>query len=262
MKSSPSADLPTIPAAPNRLGELIVAYGLVRPAVWAAFHTVWLASDGPLPHPADGPLIFYMNHPGWWDGYMAYLLHHELFGRRVEGYLMMEEAQLSAFRFFAWCGAFSVDRHSPRSAERSVRYIAALLRQRRSRALWILPQGMIVPPDRRPIALFPGTAWVAQRAGGALLVPVAMRYEFGAEQQPEVFVRLGEPHRAAAGVDRKQLSADVTDRLTATLDRLRDDVVLGRTGDYRPLLRGRVGIDKLTGSLGRWLARRISKGAR
>jgi 1-acyl-sn-glycerol-3-phosphate acyltransferase len=83
------------------------------------FHRVWLKVEGPLPQPADGPMVFYMNHPGWWDGYMAFLLDKIVLRERFESYIMMEEKQLRAYRFFTLCGAFSVDRRRPGEAERS-----------------------------------------------------------------------------------------------------------------------------------------------
>ena len=69
-----AADRPAIPAARNRIGKELIYRLMVLLACWGAFHKVWLKVEGPLPHPADGPMVVYMNHPGWWDGYMAFLL--------------------------------------------------------------------------------------------------------------------------------------------------------------------------------------------
>jgi chlorobactene lauroyltransferase len=241
---SDATEAPAIPAARNRLGKELIYRTLVLPACWGTWSRVWLKVEGPLPHPAEGPLVVYMNHPGWWDGYMAFLLDKIVFRERFESYIMMEEKQLRAYRFFTLCGAFSVDRKRPGDAERSVNYISRLLRERRNRILWILPQGRIAPNDQRPLRVFPGAARVALRSG-ALLWPVALRYEFRGEQRPEAFIRVGPPHLPQPGTNDEALTETIRARLTTAVDALRDEVNADRLDHYRVLLAGRPGIDKL-----------------
>jgi 1-acyl-sn-glycerol-3-phosphate acyltransferase len=251
------ADMPAIPARRSRISKELIYRFMVLPACWGAFHRVRLMVDGPLPHPADGPLVAYMNHPGWWDGYMAFLLDRLLLRERFESYIMMEERQLRAYRFFTLCGAFSVDRDRPGEALRSLGYITRLLREQRNRVLWIMPQGRITPNDRRPLTVYPGAARVALRSG-ALLWPVALRYEFRGEQQPEAFIRAGPPHRPAPGAGARVLTEEIAARLTAAADALRDEVNEERLEGYQTLLAGRPGVNRLFDSflevLGRVLA--------
>ena len=176
---------------------------------------------------------------------MAFLLDKRVFRERLESYIMMEEKQLRAYRFFTLCGAFSVDRRRAGEADRSVGYISRLLRERRNRILWILPQGRIAPNDRRPLTVFPGAARVALRSGDALLWPVALRYEFRGEQQPEAFIRAGPPHRAQPGMDEQQLTLAIQRQLTAAVDALRDEVTNDQLDGYRELLSGRPGINRV-----------------
>jgi 1-acyl-sn-glycerol-3-phosphate acyltransferase len=238
-------DLPAIPARRNRPGEALIYWVLVRSAVWSHFNRVWLQVEGPLPHPADGPLIMYPNHPSWWDGYMCFLLTRKVLGGCFEAYLMMEEPELRRYRFFSWAGCFSVDRADPRSAARSVAYISRLLAEGRTRALVIFPQGAIAPNDRRPLDVYSGAARIARGAGGATLWPIALRYEFGGEQRPEAFIRAGPMHHAPADADTRALTAEVARRLTTAADALRDDVTNGRLDGYRVLLHGRAGVNRL-----------------
>jgi hypothetical protein len=247
---------PRIPARHNRLGDALVYWGLVRWAIWSHFDRVWLKVDGPPPRAEEGPLIGYLNHPSWWDGYMAFVLNRAVLRDRFEGYLMMDERELRRYRFFAWAGAFSVDRHDPRAAMRSVAYIGRLLAERRERSLWIFPQGEITPNDRRPLALFPGVAHIARRAGGATLWPVALRYEFRGEQRPEAFIRAGPAHRAAPDADPRALTAAIAARLAAACDALRDDISAASLDGYRALLRGRPGVNRVFDAARGLLARR------
>lgn len=253
------ADQPAIPARRNLLGDRLVYWAFVRASIWSHFDRVWLKAIAPLPHPADGPLIAYLNHPSWWDGYMAFVMNRELLRDRFAGYLMMEERQLQRYRFFSWCGCFSVDRHDARSAARSVAYIGRLLAERRARSLWIFPQGEITANDRRPLQTYRGIAHIARRAGGALLWPIALRYEFRGEQRPEVFIRAGPAHYAPATSDVITLSNEIARRLTESADALRDDVTQAHLDDYRPLLRGRPSINRVFDALRVWRTFKIAR---
>jgi chlorobactene lauroyltransferase len=241
----PSAGQPSIPARHRRAGDALIYCALVRSAIWSHFARVWLRVEGPLPTPAAGPLICYLNHPSWWDGYMANVLNRMVLQNRFQFFCMMDERELRRYRFFTWLGAFSVNRQDARSALASVAYVSRQLAARRDRVLAIFPQGEITPNDRRPLHLFSGMARVAQRAGGATLWPVALRYEFRGEQRPEAFIRAGPAHYAPADSDARALTADAGARLTAACDALRDDVTSGQLEEYRALLRGRPGPDKI-----------------
>ena len=238
--SSPVA-MPRLPARKSRLHELLIYRLIARPAIRRAFHRVAISA----PHGEDWsglPTIFYANHVSWWDGYMAFLLFDERW--RSEGYLMMEEPQLRRYRFFQRCGCFSVDRHDPREAMRSVGYAAGLLRDHPRRALWIFPQGEIQPNDRRPLVTYAGAAHVARRAGRVRCVPVALRFEFFGEQRPEALIRLGAPH-VVEHLDAKSLHAEMDRRLLDEVEGLRADVLSGATARYETALAGRSSINVL-----------------
>ena len=244
MRKPPAAQ-PSIRARHSRVGDALIYWALVRSAIWSHFAHVWLRVEGPIPTPADGPLIFYLNHPSWWDGYMALVLNRVVLGNRFQAFCMMDERELRRYRFFTWSGAFSVNRQDARADMGSVAYISRLLAARRDRALAIFPQGEITPNDRRPLMMFSGLAHVARRAGGATLWPVALRYEFRGEQRPEAFIRAGPAHHAPATSDTRALTADAGARLTAACDALRNEANGEQLECYRVLLRGRPGPDKI-----------------
>ncbi len=158
-----------------------------------AFHTI--AGRG-LEHlralPDDRPVILFCNHTNWWDGLIIYLLTRQM--RQKAVYCMMEEKQLKHYRFFTWLGAFSVDLSSPLRSAASLRYAQRLL-QRNDTAIWIFPQGKICKQSE-PVEIKPGTDYLAQSAPHALLVPVAMRYDFFREDRPNALIEIGEPFAA------------------------------------------------------------------
>lgn len=188
---------------------------------------------------AEGGVLLVANHSCWWDLYLAHFLNEAI---PVVGYGMMEHANLARFRFFRRIGAFSVDRSSPAGIRASLDYTAKLLRAPMV-GVWMFPQGTIAGNDVRPLAFQPGLRALVRRAGRVTVVPVAFRYEFWQDERPEAFVRFGEPIAAEKAEAATILDA-VQERLTAELDRLREDVVAQRADRFEVLLEGRRSISE------------------
>jgi 1-acyl-sn-glycerol-3-phosphate acyltransferase len=139
--------------------------------------------------PGDRPAILFCNHTNWWDGLIIYLLTRQMPHKAV--YCMMEEKQLKHYRFFTWLGAFSVDLSNPMRSAASLRYAQRLL-QKNDTALWIFPQGKLCRPGE-PMEIKGGTDFLARNAPHAVLVPVALRYEFFREDRPNVLIEVARP---------------------------------------------------------------------
>ena len=147
----------------------------------SAFHTIAAQGLERLRKlPEDRPVILFCNHTNWWDGLIIFLLTRQMRHKAV--YCMMEEKQLKYYRFFTWLGAFSVDLSSPLRSAASLRYAQRLM-QKTETAMWIFPQGRICRQNE-PVEIKPGTDYLAQSSPHALLVPVAMRYDFFREDRP------------------------------------------------------------------------------
>lgn len=233
------SQFPRLQSRKTPLVEALIYRALVRPSLRRMFHRVALA--GPSPPPWNLPVLVYLNHVSWWDGYLVFLLSDELWRR--EAFIMMEEPQLRRYGFFRYCGAFSVDRSDPREGMRSVAYAAGLLRGNPGRLMWIFPQGVITPNDRRPLETFAGAAHIAKRAAPLCCIPIALRYEFGGEQHPEALIRIGAWHVVEPGAGASALHAEMDQRLERELEALHCDVVEGRSAAYRTILRGRSSVN-------------------
>jgi chlorobactene lauroyltransferase len=181
------------------------------------------------------PMIFYGNHSCWWDGLIEFFLGREEFG--VDSYLMMDEEQLTRYRFFRWIGAFSVNRNSPREAVASMRYAISLF-DRPNRVLWIYPQGVMKPNDARPLAFYPGIGRIVQALGSAQVVPIVHRYEFLMEQRPDALMSLGKPLLVTSVRDPRTMTRELEDRLTLQLDDIRRCVAAGALDDFTVILKG------------------------
>jgi chlorobactene lauroyltransferase len=233
-----------ITAAKNPPGEWLV-WQLVRSALAGHFAFVHVHVHGS-PDDAAGalPTIYYATHASWWDGYLCMAVARLVTHR--PSYLMMEEKNLRRYRFFAWAGAFGIDRDDARAAMASLEYAASLLSADADRALFVFPQGVIVPNDRRPLRFHSGIAHLVRRLPAVRLVPLALRYEFLQEQRPEAFASIG-PARVVHGAEAPRphaLAAGLADALAAEMDALRDDVLAERFADFQTILRGRRGIDR------------------
>jgi len=182
------------------------------------------------------PMVFYANHSNWWDGLVAFFLSREIL--KVEPFAMMEEKQLVKYRFFRWIGAFSVDRDSPRAAFQSVQYALSIF-NKKNRALWIYPQGVMRANDMRPLGFQGGIARIADLPGGVQFIPVAHRYDFIMEQRPECFTAFGDVVRVTSGIKAREVVATLEGALTKTLDALRHSMIAGDWSGFVPVLAGR-----------------------
>lgn len=197
-------------------------------------------------HPV--PLVLYANHPGWWDAVLPFLVSVDELG--LDAYGMMEEPQLARYRFFRRIGMFSVDRERPREAMRSLSYAAELLRGR-NRALWVFPQGELVSADLVPLRFQSGTAHLLRMLGDVAAAPVAIRYEFVADERAEAFLSVGPVWHITPG---ERVDITITTRMLESL--LEDEMAVQREAvrcrelaSYEQLYRGHRSINARWDSL-------------
>jgi 1-acyl-sn-glycerol-3-phosphate acyltransferase len=206
-----------------------------------AFGRAWIG--GAAPPPPAAPIIAFANHASWWDPIVAHWLGDGVLHRDVYG--VMEGTGLLRYPFFRRVGMFGVTTSTPADARALAAFAGALLRGAPRRLLWIAPQGALLPA-RAPLVFRSGLARIARAVPEALLLPVALRYEFRAGQRPELFARLGAPVPREPGEPAPALTRRLERRLgeeLATLDR-----DLARPGDpdgYAPALAGRGTLDAL-----------------
>lgn len=177
------------------------------------------------------PLIIYANHSSWWDGLVAFEISR---AANLDAYVMMEEKQLKKLFPFRWLGAFSVIRENPREALKSINYAAGLLKENQNRALWIFPQGKILPNDSRPITFYNGAARIVEQLEVCRTICLAIRYEFRGEFKPEIFVKIGAPEvfKTNENFNSKKLTRHFEAKLTQISDDLKSDVLNNNLAAY------------------------------
>lgn len=138
-----------------------------------------------------GPAIVVMNHSSWWDPLVCVLLASALTPSRTH-VAPMDIEQLRRFRFMRKLGIFGVSPDDPRSLPRMSRHVLDRFKSEDRCTLWITPQGEF-RDVRDEIALRPGVAAIAARAGAEREIPVlslAIEYGFWEDKRPEVFLRV------------------------------------------------------------------------
>jgi 1-acyl-sn-glycerol-3-phosphate acyltransferase len=177
-----------------------------------------------------GPLLVVCNHTAYWDSLLAIALVTGTL--RLDGYALMEAANLRRYPFLGRVGGFGVERDVPGDGERVLAYGAERLRGP-GRVVWVFPQGREAPAQARPPVFRRGAAVMAATAaaharatGGEPVrwVPVAVAYVYGRDPRATVFMRFGAPRDvpADAGPDGFAcMQAEAVADLLAALD---DDV--------------------------------------
>jgi len=106
--------------------------------------------------------------------------------------------------------------------------------------MWIFPQGIIKPPNYRPIEFQTGLSYIVQKAikkyGGINLLPVATNFTFLREDIPEILIEVAEPIiMTEFTLDRKEHAKVLAKHLEDILDKQLHDITNGNLEGYKML---------------------------
>ena len=183
------------------------------------------------------PTVLFAPHCNWWDGIVLYNISRRICKKEIR--IMVEE--LNRFPILRHAGAYSVCKNSAQSAIRSLKYSVELLNDFNSQ-LCIFPQGIIRPPQYRPIEFQTGLTYIAENAvkkyGKVTLVPVALEYRFLRDNRPEVLVKFGERIELTDGnIDRKELTHILEQSMANVCDAHHEEISNGKLDDYNILFK-------------------------
>lgn len=137
---------------------------------------------------SDSKTIYYLNHSSWWDGLIPLLLNQYLFRQNARA--MMEDRQMTRYRFFRWLGAFSVNLDNPRRSIRPLRYAVKSM-QRENASLFICPEGQMVPFSSDKPEFRNGLAWLCRQLPEVDVVPVGIYIHTIRHNKPELHIAIG-----------------------------------------------------------------------
>ena len=189
----------------------------------------------------DVPTILFAPHCNWWDGIVLYNTTHRIFHKEIR--LMVEE--LNRFPLLRRGGAYSVNKKSPQSAMKALKYSVDVVGDLRN-ILCIFPQGIIRPPHYRPIEFQTGLAYIAENAvkkyGKVNLIPMAIDYAFFRDNRPEVVVDFGNrielrKDNEFGKMTRKELTHYLENALAETCDNQFKEISQGDVTKYNILFK-------------------------
>ncbi|MFC0500639.1 lysophospholipid acyltransferase family protein [Asaia krungthepensis] len=215
------------------------------------FSSIRWSGERPSPHPGQG-VIFYTNHPSWWDPALFALIQSRFFPDRP-GFGPIDAAALARYPLLGKAGFLPVNPRSLSSIRDMIRSCRAILSA--GGIFWITAQGEFTDTRRRPVSLRPGIAHLALDSADAMIVPVALDYCYGTEARAEAFIRFGKPlSRAELGATRPEVHHRLETELEATLEALSHDVAHRRLDQFKTLAKGRAGMGGLYAVLQRIVA--------
>lgn len=170
------------------------------------------------PHP-DRKTIYYLNHNSWWDGLIPFYLNQKYFNQNARA--IMEDKQLKKYSFFRRLGAFSINPEDPRSSIRSLRYAIESMDRPKS-ALYMYPQGKIVPFTVNQLNFKKGIGWLCKQLPEVDVVPIAVHIHTMYNDKPKLEISVG----SALEIDRsddpeiinQQLEKNLSELLTTLVD--------------------------------------------
>lgn len=188
----------------------------------------------------DTPIIMFAPHSNWWDGIVGYNICNRIFKKEIR--LMVEE--LNRFPLLRRGGAFNVNKKSPQASMSALKYSVEVLGDPKN-ILYIFPQGIIKPPNFRPIEFQSGLAYIAEKAakkyGKVALMPIAVNYMFLRDNRPEVLVEMGELIELGSGkIDRKEYTHYLGNTLESLCDRQFYDISHANFAGYDTLFQQRL----------------------
>lgn len=194
------------------------------------------------PDIAGQPVVFYANHPSWWDPLVFLTVAELLYPDRMS-YGPIDAHALGKYRFMERIGFIGIEPGTWRGSARFLR-MARAAGERSDVIFWITAQGEFADPRDRPVHLRPGVAHALEGRSTGLVVPLAVEYPFWTERLPEALVAFGDPLPVA---DAPSRSADewttmLATALEATQDRLADAARRRDPRAFTPLLAGRTGV--------------------
>ena len=160
----------------------------IRRMLAKKFDGVRILNNTPAPVPPGRSVVYYSNHPGWYDPLVlvlmaeTYLPGHLAFGP-------MDADSLKKYSFMKKIGIFGVEKDSARGAARFLQVSRGML-EMPGKLLLITPQGEFADVRSRPVEFKPGLARLAADCG-AIMQPLAMEFVYWDEPRPEILLNFG-----------------------------------------------------------------------
>lgn len=217
--------------------------GYVKRFVRRNFNAVRVACRDRIEQIGSGPIVCYINHPGWWDPMTGVLLTAEFFpGFRFAA--PMDAEALDSYPILNRLGFFPVARDSAEGARTFLRTARRCLADPRS-ILWVTPAGRFTDVRER-VDFQPGLSHLITTEFSGTAIPLAIEYAFWNERQPELLIEFGQPlNTAGLPADRRARNTILEAELHALQDSLAARAIRRSESEFETLCLGRAGVGGL-----------------
>jgi len=214
--------------------------GYVRRFVRRNFNAVRIARRDVVESLPAGPIICFINHPGWWDPMTGVLMTDLLFpGRRFAA--PMDAEALSRYPVLERLGFFALERDTVTGAKDFLRTSRELLNQNET-ILWLTPTGKFCD-IREPASFMSGLGHLVDRDFQGTALPMAIEYTFWNERCPELLVQFGAPITVdQLPKDRDARTVILEDALAHTQASLATLAIARKADAFTTIETGRAGI--------------------
>ncbi len=215
----------------------------VRRFVRKNFNAVRVQGADQLAQLRDGPVICFINHPGWWDPMTGVLMTDLLFPNRRFA-APMDSKALQQYPILERLGFFSVERDTSRGAKDFLRTSRTLLQDQHT-ILWLTPTGKF-HDIRQPVSFMSGLSHLIDSHFLGSALPMAIEYTFWNERSPELLVRFGQPVQTIdLPADREARNRELEQALATTQADLAQHAIARDPDSFTTLAMGRAGIGGL-----------------
>lgn len=215
----------------------------VRRFVRKNFNAVRVIGQEQLAGLPEGPIVCFINHPGWWDPMTGVLMTDLLFSTRRFAAPMDAEA-LRSYPILERLGFFSVERESTSGAKEFLRISRELLKNPQT-ILWLTPAGKF-HDVRQPASFMNGLSHLVDSKFHGTALPMAIEYTFWNERSPELLVHFGSPLNCAGlSTDRDVRTSELEHALVATQAKLAERAIARDPAGFTTLAMGRAGVGGL-----------------
>ena len=190
----------------------------------------------------DYPKIFIAQHNNWFDGMLGWYLCDVMFKMHVN--IMVED--LAKFPILNQVGAFSVSKKSPKAILKVLNYCVNFLTKKEA-VLYMFPQGIINPPNHRPLNFTHGVSYISQKLKNVNIFLVAPKYVYLRQGAPEILVDFSNPiviNNENMYKSKEELTAHLEEEYIKLLDNQEKVVSNGEIDEYEIFYKKRDGICK------------------
>lgn len=202
--------------------------------------------------PNDYPKIFIAQHNNWFDGMLGWYLCDEILKMKMN--IMVED--LAKFPLLSQVGAFSVSKKSPKAILKALNYSVDFL-QKKEAVLYMFPQGIINPPNHRPLNFTHGVSYIAQKLGKVNIYLVAPKYTYLRLGVPEILMDVSNPiilDENKKFDTKEELTAYLEKEYIKILDKQEEIISNGKIEEYEIYYKKRDGFSK---KLEKWFKSRF-----